>query len=209
MKDRVLYSAKVTDLDPRELYINPDCGLRTRKPEVAQRMLDLVVAGAEKARGELCRHLMPKTTTIGSYPTFPRPEDVEYYLTISSHGLGDEVIDPYLWSIDEALEDFTSAGIEVPSTGQSRGDLYSLFLDPKFVKGIRWNGAGGVRRREDLEGRLEQAGRRPPRPERPSVPLRDQGADNRRVHARAVRQDKHRLLHGTRGSSPATSTGRS
>jgi 5-methyltetrahydropteroyltriglutamate--homocysteine methyltransferase len=50
--DRILYSAKVTDLDPEELYINPDCGLRTRKPEVAQKMLDLVVAGAEKARGE-------------------------------------------------------------------------------------------------------------------------------------------------------------
>ncbi|MDA4114194.1 MAG: hypothetical protein OK474_09130 [Thaumarchaeota archaeon] len=85
--------------------------------------------------------MIPQTTTIGSYPTFPTPEDIEYYLTISSHGLGDDVIDPYLWSIDEALEDFTSAGIEVPSTGQSRGDLYSLFLDPKFVKGIRWNGA--------------------------------------------------------------------
>jgi 5-methyltetrahydropteroyltriglutamate--homocysteine methyltransferase len=53
VKDRVLYSAKVTGLDPRELYINPDCGLRTRRPEVAQSMLDLVVAGAEKARGEL------------------------------------------------------------------------------------------------------------------------------------------------------------
>ena len=58
--------------------------------------------------------MIPKTTTIGSYPTFPRPEDVEYYLAISSHGLGDDVIDPYFWSIDEALEDFTSAGIEVP-----------------------------------------------------------------------------------------------
>jgi 5-methyltetrahydropteroyltriglutamate--homocysteine methyltransferase len=52
VKDRIIYSAKVTDLDPEELYINPDCGLRTRKPEVAQRMLDLVVAGAEEARGE-------------------------------------------------------------------------------------------------------------------------------------------------------------
>jgi len=52
VKDRILYSAKVTDLDPEALYINPDCGLRTRKPEVAQRMLDLVVAGAEMARGE-------------------------------------------------------------------------------------------------------------------------------------------------------------
>jgi 5-methyltetrahydropteroyltriglutamate--homocysteine methyltransferase len=52
VRDRILYSAKVTGLDPEELYINPDCGLRTRKPEVAQRMLDLVVAGAEKARGD-------------------------------------------------------------------------------------------------------------------------------------------------------------
>ncbi|MGA2666203.1 MAG: hypothetical protein ABSF83_14785 [Nitrososphaerales archaeon] len=84
--------------------------------------------------------MIPKTTTIGSYPTFPTPEDIEYYITISSHGLGDDVIDPYLGAIDEALEDFTSAGIEVPSTGQSRGDLYSLFLDPRFVKGIRWDG---------------------------------------------------------------------
>jgi 5-methyltetrahydropteroyltriglutamate--homocysteine methyltransferase len=51
--DRVLYSAKVTGLDPESLYVNPDCGLRTRRPEIAQKMLDLVVAGAERARGEL------------------------------------------------------------------------------------------------------------------------------------------------------------
>jgi 5-methyltetrahydropteroyltriglutamate--homocysteine methyltransferase len=53
VRDRALYAAKVTELDPESLYINPDCGLRTRRPEVAQRMLDLVVAGAEKARAEL------------------------------------------------------------------------------------------------------------------------------------------------------------
>jgi methionine synthase II (cobalamin-independent) len=85
--------------------------------------------------------VIPKTTTIGSYPAFPRPEDVEYYYTISSHGLGDEVVDPYLWSVEECLNDFTSSGIEVPSTGQTRGDLYSLFLDPKFVGGVSWDGA--------------------------------------------------------------------
>jgi 5-methyltetrahydropteroyltriglutamate--homocysteine methyltransferase len=50
VRDRVLYSAKVTDLPPQNLYINPDCGLRTRRPEVAQKMLDLVVGGAELAR---------------------------------------------------------------------------------------------------------------------------------------------------------------
>jgi 5-methyltetrahydropteroyltriglutamate--homocysteine methyltransferase len=53
VRDRVLYSAKATGLDPKDLYVNPDCGLRTRRPEIAQSMLDLVVAGAEKARGEL------------------------------------------------------------------------------------------------------------------------------------------------------------
>ena len=50
--DRVLYAAKVTGIAPERLFVNPDCGLRTRSPEVAERMLDLVVSGAEKARGE-------------------------------------------------------------------------------------------------------------------------------------------------------------
>jgi 5-methyltetrahydropteroyltriglutamate--homocysteine methyltransferase len=50
VRDRVLYSAKATGLPPENLYVNPDCGLRTRRPEVAQKMLDLVVGGAELAR---------------------------------------------------------------------------------------------------------------------------------------------------------------
>lgn len=50
VRDRILYAAKVTDLPPEKLYVNPDCGLRTRRPEVAQKMLDLVVGGAELAR---------------------------------------------------------------------------------------------------------------------------------------------------------------
>jgi 5-methyltetrahydropteroyltriglutamate--homocysteine methyltransferase len=53
VRDRILHAAKVTDLAPENLYVNPDCGLRTRSPEVAQSMLDLVVAGAEKARSDL------------------------------------------------------------------------------------------------------------------------------------------------------------
>ena len=84
--------------------------------------------------------MIPKVTTIGSYPTFPRSEDVEYYYAISRHGLGGDVVDPYFWAIEEALNDFTSAGVDVPSAGQSRGDLYSLFLDPKFVKIHPWFG---------------------------------------------------------------------
>ena len=97
--------------------------------------------------------MTPRVTTIGSYPAFPRAEDVEYYYTISQHGLGGEVVDPYLWSIEEALKDFTSAGVEVPSTGQTRGDLYSLFLDPKMVKGITWQGADAY-----VTGKIERAG---------------------------------------------------
>ncbi|HEV2390160.1 MAG TPA: hypothetical protein VGS04_05480 [Nitrososphaerales archaeon] len=95
----------------------------------------------------------PRVTTIGSYPTFPRAEDVEYYYAISRHGLGGEVVDPYLWSMEEALKDFTSAGVDVPSTGQSRGDLYSLFLEPKFVSGISWQGADVY-----VNGKVERSG---------------------------------------------------
>lgn len=85
--------------------------------------------------------MTPKTSTIGSYPVFPRPEDVEYYQRIQEHGLTDEVVDPFVWTIEEAIRDFTAAGIEVVSTGQTRGDLYSIFLDPRFVKGLEWRGA--------------------------------------------------------------------
>jgi 5-methyltetrahydropteroyltriglutamate--homocysteine methyltransferase len=53
VRDRLLYSAKVTGLDPGKIYANPDCGLRTRKPEVAYSMLGLVVAGASEARRSL------------------------------------------------------------------------------------------------------------------------------------------------------------
>jgi 5-methyltetrahydropteroyltriglutamate--homocysteine methyltransferase len=54
VRDRILYSAKVTELPPERLYINPDCGLRTRSPEVAIKCLDLVVDGAALARKEVC-----------------------------------------------------------------------------------------------------------------------------------------------------------
>ena len=67
----------------------------------------------------------------------------------------DEVVDPFVLSTEEAVRDFTAAGIEVVSTGQTRGDLFSIFLDPKFVKGLEWKGAeafvtGRVRRLSSL-----------------------------------------------------------
>ncbi|MDV3276969.1 MAG: hypothetical protein LYZ69_00705 [Nitrososphaerales archaeon] len=85
--------------------------------------------------------MTPRTTTIGSYPVFPASEDVEYYAKMVAAGLSDEVVDPFLWSIEESISDFAASGMEVLSTGQTRGDLYSLFLDPKFVRGIGWRGA--------------------------------------------------------------------
>lgn len=83
----------------------------------------------------------PKTTTIGSYPVFPSQEDIDYYEKMKSKGLEKELVDPYFYTIEEVIKDFTSSGIEVVSTGQTRGDLYSIFLDPKFVKGIEWSGS--------------------------------------------------------------------
>ena len=93
----------------------------------------------------------PRTTTIGSYPVFPSGEDVEYYQKMSKAGVGEEVVDPYAWATQEAVSDFAAAGVEVVSTGQTRGDLYSLFLDPRFVKGIEWRGAEAY-----VTGRVER-----------------------------------------------------
>jgi len=95
--------------------------------------------------------MTPKTTTIGSYPAFPRAEDVEYFEKMKTHGITEELVDPYLWSLEEAIKDFTASGIEVVSTGQTRGDLYSLFLDPKFVKGVGWRGAEAL-----ISGRIQR-----------------------------------------------------
>ncbi|HYB45706.1 MAG TPA: hypothetical protein VEC92_04210 [Nitrososphaerales archaeon] len=84
--------------------------------------------------------MSPWTTTIGTYPVFPSADDTEYYQKMVQKGLGDEVTDPFLWSIEESVNDFSAAGIEMLSTGQTRGDLFSIFLDPRFVKGIEWDG---------------------------------------------------------------------
>jgi len=93
----------------------------------------------------------PRTTTIGSYPVFPSEEDVRYYQKMAQKGVAEEVLDPFIWSIQEAVSDFAAAGLELLSTGQTRGDLYSLFFDPKFVRGISWKGAEAY-----VTGRLER-----------------------------------------------------
>lgn len=47
--ERILRAAKILG-DPRRIWVNPDCGLRTRKLSVAYRKLENMVAGAKIAR---------------------------------------------------------------------------------------------------------------------------------------------------------------
>lgn len=49
VRDRILYSAKALG-DPAKVYVNPDCGLRTRSRTVAFEKIKAMVEGAELAR---------------------------------------------------------------------------------------------------------------------------------------------------------------
>ena len=50
--DRIRRAVKYLG-DPTRIWVNPDCGLRTRKLDIATRKLEAVVAGAALARAEL------------------------------------------------------------------------------------------------------------------------------------------------------------
>jgi len=52
IRDRILYSAKALG-DPTKVYVNPDCGLRTRTREVSFDKIRSIVKGAELAREEI------------------------------------------------------------------------------------------------------------------------------------------------------------
>ena len=93
----------------------------------------------------------PTTTTIGSYPVFPSLEDTAYYQKMVEKGLSNEVTDPYLWSIEETVNDFAASGVEMISTGQTRGDLFAIFLDPRAIKGLEWDGPEAI-----VKGRLSR-----------------------------------------------------
>ena len=49
VRDRILYAAKAIG-DPTKIYVNPDCGLRTRSRTVAFEKIKAMVRGAELAR---------------------------------------------------------------------------------------------------------------------------------------------------------------
>lgn len=52
VRDRILYAVKARG-DPGKVYVNPDCGLRTRTWAVARRKLEIMARGAELARQKL------------------------------------------------------------------------------------------------------------------------------------------------------------
>ncbi len=52
VRDRILHAVSVLE-DPTRVYVNPDCGLRTRTLEVAYRKLQNMVAGTKMARAQL------------------------------------------------------------------------------------------------------------------------------------------------------------
>lgn len=52
IRDRIIYATKASGLDGEKIFVNPDCGLRTRSPEIAYNMLKLVAEGARLARSE-------------------------------------------------------------------------------------------------------------------------------------------------------------
>lgn len=103
------------------------------------------------------RAKIPSTTVIGSYPIFVPEELVKQFKEFP-----DEVEDPIKTSIELAVRDFISAGIEYPSTGQTRESFIRLFLDSENVDGLAVNGSeiavtGKLRRRSPL--RLEDVTR--------------------------------------------------
>lgn len=53
VRDRILYTAKAIGDQPEKVYVNPDCGLRTRTWTVARQKFAVQVAGAKLAREAL------------------------------------------------------------------------------------------------------------------------------------------------------------
>ena len=54
VKDRILYANKIID-DPTKIYINPDCGLRTRSRETSFNKIKALIDGAKLARESINR----------------------------------------------------------------------------------------------------------------------------------------------------------
>ena len=85
----------------------------------------------------------PKTTVIGSYPILVSEAEIQHYLKRSSAEPGAEAFfNPFLKTAERAFADQVSAGVEIPSTGQTSYDFTNIFLDPSKVEGVAASGAG-------------------------------------------------------------------
>lgn len=87
---------------------------------------------------------------IGSYPVFVPPGLVSQHAAFA-----DEVEDPVESTVELSVRDFLSAGIEYPSSGQTRDSFVRIFLDPDYVSGIAKHGSetivsGKISRREPI-----------------------------------------------------------
>ena len=92
----------------------------------------------------------PSTTVIGSYPITVSDREIEQFRSFP-----EETEDPVNSTIQLAVRDFVSAGIEYPSTGQTRESFVRLFLDPQYVEGIDYDGSeivvtGRIRRKAPI-----------------------------------------------------------
>jgi methionine synthase II (cobalamin-independent) len=92
----------------------------------------------------------PSTTVIGSYPITVSESEIEQFRSFP-----EESEDPVDSSIQLSVRDFVSAGIEYPSSGQTRESFVRLFLDPHHVEGITYDGAeilvsGKIRRKSPI-----------------------------------------------------------
>lgn len=82
------------------------------------------------------KRTFPATTVIGSYPVFIPPGLLTQHMAFA-----DEVEDPVESTIELSVRDYLSAGIEYPSTGQTRDTFIRIFLDPDYLSGITKHGS--------------------------------------------------------------------
>jgi len=94
------------------------------------------VRSLQERRSARKKSKFPSTTVIGSYPITVPESEIEQF-----RAFPEESEDPVNSTIQLAVRDFISAGIEFPSTGQTRESFARLFLDPDHVEGIEYSGS--------------------------------------------------------------------
>ncbi|HZW84288.1 MAG TPA: hypothetical protein VFE91_00090, partial [Nitrososphaerales archaeon] len=87
--------------------------------------------------------MAPRTTVIGSYPIFASEAEVQHYRSRTKKDADlTSIFSPFIKTAERAFRDQVSAGVEVPSTGQTPDDFLNLYMDPQKVEGVQANGGG-------------------------------------------------------------------